>query len=181
MHWIQTIREHLKISQKDLAGYLGLSPHMLQSVELERRRLPLTSLRPAMILYETIMTAQARSTGVDASPATGRDLRHTKRLHHQCRRKLSRCKQRLENMQGAYATASSCLRIYLDLARTLGDDDDPVCKTWIQRKIEETVQQVKDNEPAEQGLLTLEIAVLKGIACSLEEALAGEELNDPTT
>ena len=157
----------MKISQEDLARYLGLSWHMLQSVELERRQLPLASLRQAMILFKVIADLQTRGFAADATLSagahTGEHARRIKRLHGQCRSRLTRCERKLEAMRQSHTVASKCLSVYQQLAQALADDGDQECKKWAQRKIEETTRQVKDNDTASQELLALEIAVLKGI------------------
>jgi transcriptional regulator with XRE-family HTH domain len=179
MHWVQTIRVHLKISQEELATYLGLSLHTLQSVEQGRRQLPLTSMRPAMIIFQAITVSRASDPGSGFVMKADHHARHRKRLHSQYHRKLNQCACRLEAMQRSYATGTANLTIYLHLAQSLSEDDTARRK-WTQRKIEETARQVKDNDTDAQELLHLQVTALKSITRTLEERQTNDHPDAPT-
>jgi transcriptional regulator with XRE-family HTH domain len=179
MHWIQTIRAHLKISQEELAGYLGLSLHTLQSVEQGRRQLPINSLRPAMIIFQAIITSQAGKSQ-RGFVATDHYTKRRKLLHHQYHRKLNRCELKLETMQQTYDSAIANLGIYQQIAQTLTDEDDPVHRKWTERKIEETARLVKENDTGAQDPIHLQISVLRGITRQLEEPQPYDSTGNPT-
>lgn len=60
MHWIQTVRENLQLTQEEIATYLRLSVDMIKSVEGGRRQLPTESMAPAMAIYNAMKDCQAR-------------------------------------------------------------------------------------------------------------------------
>jgi transcriptional regulator with XRE-family HTH domain len=172
MHWIQTIREHLELSQEEFARYLRLSPYMIQSVELGRRQLPVVSMRAALAVYNVIKNLQVHGTTNDHSSAADHHLRNVKRFHGQCCRKLDQCAHKLEAMQKSYASACFRHGVYQLLAQSLTparSEDDLARLQWIQWKITETTQQVKDNNITAQDLLTAEIAGLKSVVDVLED------------
>jgi transcriptional regulator with XRE-family HTH domain len=169
MHWIQNIRAHLKISQEELAGYLGLSQHMLQSVELGRRQLPISSLRPAMVIFQAIMASKAGDITRGFVTTPDQRSRRRRLLYNQYHRKLVQCERRLEDMQRAYDTAIINLGIYQQTVQALNEPDDAAHRKWTERKIEETARQVKDHDTGAQDPLHLQITVLRGITRQLEE------------
>jgi transcriptional regulator with XRE-family HTH domain len=168
MHWIKTIREHLELSREDLALYLGLSPHMIQSVEQGRRQLPWGNMGAALAIYNTIRDLKTRRVASVYLPAAENHQRRMKRLHRQCCRKLNRITEKLEAMQRAHASACFRLGVYQQLTGSLIVSRSNSRRIqWTQRKIEETIQHIKDNN-ATQDLLATEIASLKGLVNALE-------------
>lgn len=176
MHWIQTIRENLELSQAELAHYLRLSVDMIKSVETDRRELPYDSLQPAITLYQAMKDVPARGPA-SSDPgdlvvvATDHRVKRVKRLHREYSRKLERYAGKLEEMQRSHARACSCLDVYQFMAQSLtpphGEDDRGRLQL-IQWKIEETTQRIKDTDAATQDLLTAEITDLENMKRALE-------------
>ena len=170
MHWIQSIRQHLQLSQRDLAVYLGVSVDLIKSVEGGRRQLPLTSLQPAMTLFQVITESQSRNASVRSRlTKTDHHARRNKLLHIQYRKKLFQCEGNLENIQLAHATASINLGIYQHLALSLAGDEDAARKTWVHKRIEEWTEKVEDNDEEAQQPLQAQVDALKEVMLALEE------------
>lgn len=170
MHWIKTIRENLHLSREDLAHYLRLSPHTIRSVERDKRQLSQDSLRPALTLDQAIKDLPSRGPVSDLTAATDYQIRHVKRLHRECRRRLERCTDKLEEMQRAHADACSCFDVYQLMAH---GETEPDRLKWIQWKIAQTIQQIKDNNATMQNLLVAEIAGVKSMTQALEGSIDG--------
>lgn len=167
---IQNIRERLGVTRKDLSFYLGLSPHMIKSVEMGRRMVPMDKLPTVASLYEA-MKGQERGAFVDPVPANREQLRNVKRLHRKCSRRLERSVARLEKMKESYVNACASLGLCQLLAEPLEPGhsvDDRARLKWLEWKIEEMKLLIQENNAAEQELLTAEIAGLKGLVNSLE-------------
>jgi hypothetical protein len=122
-----------------------------------------------MTIFQAIKAPHAHRPVVEPSLANDQHTRR-KRFHRQCHRKLNRCEYKLEDMQRSHAAAIDRLGIYQYLAETLTGEEDLARRRWTQRKIEETMQQIKDNDVSAQDLLSLEIAALKGVTRTLEES-----------
>ena len=169
MHWIQTIRAQLEISQEELAVYLGVSLHTLQSVEQGRRNLPFRSMQPAMIAFQAVVAARTDEPPKGFTEPTDEQLQRKKHPYRQYHRTLARCQRRLEAMQRAHASAVVNLGIYQHIAQSLADQDHPVCRQWTERKIAETISQVKDNDTSAQDLLLRQVDMLKDITRVVEQ------------
>jgi DNA-binding transcriptional regulator YiaG len=172
MHWIQTIRETLALSQEELARYLQLSVHMIQSVEQGRRQLPFESMRAAISIYNAMKDQRVHNVPVDAPLKTDNHIKRLKRLHRDCCNKLDRHMKKHDQMQRSYISACFLLRVYQHLATTLttATDDDIARLQWTQQQIKETQQHIKDNHPTEQELLAAEISGLRSMMQVVEEA-----------
>jgi transcriptional regulator with XRE-family HTH domain len=180
MHWLQTIRQHLQLSQGELAGYLGLSLDAIKSVEMGRRQLPMTSLRPAMIIFQTIVVSQAGDSANNLVRKTDPHARRRKHLRDQYQRRLNLCECRLEAMQHAHAMSTAHLGIYLHVAQSLNDESDATRRKWVQRKIEETTALIEDNDTDAQDSLHVQINVLKDFMDTLEEREDNDHPDTPT-
>jgi transcriptional regulator with XRE-family HTH domain len=99
MNWLQTIREHLNLSQEELAQYLAISVHMLQSVEQDRRQLPKESIKAAQEMYSAVKDAAARPLRIDPEPPTIEQIRRVGRLHRRYSRRLEQYTRKLEGMK----------------------------------------------------------------------------------
>jgi DNA-binding XRE family transcriptional regulator len=164
MHWIQTIRTQLGLTQEELAHYLHISLHTMQSVEQGRRSLPPESLTAAMALFDAIRNAHVNRISKEAKPpASHQHMRQARQVHRICCRKLERCITRLESMKKSHSTASLALGVYEVLAQTL---PTPVTQQehaqlrWAQRKIAETTHRINNTNTGAQNILAAEIVGL---------------------
>lgn len=162
---IQTIREQLELTRKELSFYLVLSPHMIKSVEMGRRQLPMESMAAVAALYQAMMDVQKHGP-INDPPMDHQQIRRMKRLHRKCSRRLDRSAAKLEKMKKSYASACNSLRFYQLLAGLLKGDS--VRLKWTKHKINEMTQRMQDNNTVAQELLTAEIAGLKGMVRALE-------------
>jgi transcriptional regulator with XRE-family HTH domain len=171
----QSTREQLGLSQEDLAGYLGISLHMLESVELGRRYLPRASEQTAVDLINAVINRQ-RTPPVNHTPAPPADyqIQLVNRLYRKCTIKLNRRISKLEKLQTSYANACFHLDVYQRLAEhltgTLNQDALARLK-WLEWKIGESKQGIINNNAAEQAIVIAEIAGLKSTILALEESL----------
>lgn len=183
MHWIETIREHMQISREELSFYLQLSVHTIQSVELGRRSLPPDSLVAAAALYDAVRNAQVNQVATPQTPhVPHQHIRHTKKLHHQWRRKLDRSVNKLEDMKKSHATACFSLKVYQALAQELPtpeSQDEQVRLRWTQRQIKQTTQFIHDTSPTVQDLLAAEIVGLKNLVHNLDLLQMNSEHQTP--
>lgn len=173
MHWIQTIRQDLGLTQNELAGYLELSVHTVQSIEQGRRELPFKSMRIAIALYNAMNEGRTRSLHDPSPEADHQAQRKLKGLQRRCRHKLVLCREKLQKMQDDYENARRSLNAYELLADTLAPDDLARQK-WTEWRIAETLQRIKENNATEQGLLRAEIAALESRTQALENMLAAD-------
>jgi DNA-binding XRE family transcriptional regulator len=185
MHWIQTLREHLQITQEELGHYLQLSINTIKSVEVGRRSLPPESLIAAAALFEAIKNAQVTRVAINShAPASHHHTRRAKQMHRQCCRKLDRSIDNLDKMKKSHTTACFALGVYQVLAQSL---PTPVSKEeqarllWAQRQINDTLQRINDTSPAAQNLLAAEIVGLKNVVHSLDLIQLNSEHNTPIT
>jgi transcriptional regulator with XRE-family HTH domain len=167
MHWLQTIREHLQLSQGELAHYLGLSRHTIKSVEIGRRQLPFSSMNAALIIFNAIKDSSLNAAARDALPQTvdPSHVQQKKRHLRVCALKLARCMRKLDAMRKCYAHASSSLDTYQRLAQALTaalDKENQARLQWAQRKVKEAARSLKDNNVAAQELLAARAAGIRG-------------------
>jgi transcriptional regulator with XRE-family HTH domain len=176
MYWLQTIREHLHLSQEELAGYLGLSLHTIKSVETGRRPLPMDTLHAALVIFNAIKdSALGTAAGNVSEKAEEHHLQHTRRHHRHCCRKLARHLARLDSMQRTHARACSCLDVYRRLAQSLtpAHKEDQARLQWVQRKIRDAQQGIEENNVAAQNVLAAKIAGLRTQVQALDECQQG--------
>jgi hypothetical protein len=171
----QSTREQLGLSQEDLAAYLGISLHMLESVELGRRYLSRDCEPHAVDLIHAVINRQ-RKPPVNHTPAPPADyqIQHVNRLYRKCTIKLNRRISKLEKMQTSYANACFQLDVYQHLADLLTDthNEDALARLkWLEWKIGESKQGIINNNAAEQAIVIAEIAGLKSTIQALEESL----------
>lgn len=169
---IQDIREQLKLSREDVAFYLGISTHMVKSIELGRRQIPFGSLEAVLTLKKAILKGQADGPVTDVAPATAQQVRLMKRLHRNYSRRLNKYTHQLGKMREAYAGACSSLAIYQPFAASLAlahTADERARLKWVKWKIEEVTYHLKENNPTAQEILSLEIASLQSRIARLNE------------
>ena len=162
---IQTIRETLKLSRRDVAFYLGISTHMVKAIELDQRAVPFDSLDGIAALAHAILDSEARGpVTADVAPATSQQLRQVKRLYRKYSSRLNKYTERLEKMQEVYVSANKSLGIYQGFAASLAParaNGDRARLKWVKWKIEELTYRIKENNPTAQEILALEIAGLQ--------------------
>jgi DNA-binding XRE family transcriptional regulator len=184
MHWIQTLREQLQITQEELGYYLQLSHHTIRSVEQGRRPLPPESLVAAAALFDAVRNASLSPVTIDLPTPTLRHHTSRAKLHKQCCRRLDRSVGQLDKMKKSHAAACFALGVYRALAQAL---PTPVSKqeharlTWAQRQIKDTLQRIDDTNPVAQDLLAAEIVGLKNVVHSLDLVQLNAEHNTPIT
>ena len=174
MHWIQTIRENLGLTQSEIAHYLQLSIHTIQSIELNRRNLPLNTLMPAMALYKAVADVHANG------PVSSISLDETSRKHQQNQlynkrlRQLGKVTDELQKAQRTYQSACIQLGVYQQLIQALApanSEENRARLQWTQDRVKETIQRIKDNNLTLQDQLAAEIAGLQGMTKALERML----------
>lgn len=174
MHWIQTVRENLQLSQEELAIYLRLSVDMVKSVEVGRRQLPFESMAPAIAIHDAMKDCQARGPTGDATTSERDHLRELKRLHNKYRRRLEDAIDKLEKMKRTYESSSLRFEVYRDLANGLAaavGKDDLARLRWINVSIDEAKYCMKDNNATAQAVQSAKIAGLKAAMQAVEKML----------
>lgn len=177
MHWIQTLRKDLKLTQHELAAYLRVSVHTIQSMEQCRRELPFKSMGAAIALFNAVKAGKARPVNDPPPEADSRTQRQLKGLHRRCRHRLVLCAEKLQKMLEDHENACRSLSTYELLADALATADSPddlARLQWTKWRIQETLQRIKDNNATAQGLLTAEIAALESRKQALESMLVAD-------
>jgi transcriptional regulator with XRE-family HTH domain len=133
MYWLKTIREHLQLSQGELAGYLGLSLHTIKSVEMGRRQLPIPTMNAALVIFNAV-----KESSLNARPRkfTHVQVQNKKHELRTCMMRLERNGEKLSDMQKCHAQASSSLDAYQRLAQALTPalDEENLAPRWLIKK-----------------------------------------------
>jgi len=166
MYWLKTIREHLQLSQGELAGYLGLSLHTIKSVEMGRRQLPFSTMNAALVIFNAVKESALNAAARQATPPKPTHVQVQRKKHYlrTCMISLERNSLRLHEMQKCYAQASSSLDTYQRLVQALTpalDEENQARLQWAQRKIAVAAQCLKDNNVAAQDLLFARVAGIR--------------------
>jgi hypothetical protein len=168
---LRYIREQWGITREDLAFYLGLSPDMVKSIEGERRNIPKYCDKAVAAAVDAIRKCNASGKVVISTPASSQQIRLLKRRHRTYTLRLSKCTNRLEKMQSAYALACTTLGMYEALVQShtpSRTDADRLRLKWAQRKLNETTYSLQENNETAQEIVALEIAGLKSMLQALE-------------
>jgi ribosome-binding protein aMBF1 (putative translation factor) len=169
----QTLREQLGLTREDLSFYLGVSTHMVKSLEMGRRHLPMDNMAAVATLFQVMADAQTQGPAGDPAPPTGLQIRRMKRLYRYCARRLENCTNKLKKTQESYASACARLAVYQLLAQSLTparSTDNRARLKWTEWKIAETMQRVQDNNATAQEILAAEIAGLESMVHALERS-----------
>lgn len=168
---IKIVREYLQLTQEQIAWYLILSKSMVKKIDLGQRELP-AECKPAFAkLFQAIQDVQATGTTIKPLSAASNYKRQMKRTHSECRRILERRTDELKQMRAAYTDACYQLEIYQRLAQSLSPakiNDDKFRLKWVQGMIDESLQRLKETDPAAQDFLVAEIEGLKSQMAVLE-------------
>jgi len=174
---LQSIRQKLKLSRQDLATYLGISPHTVKSIELNRREVPLDHLDEKADLIKVLLdTDLQRQAVAHVAVATPEQLRKIRTLRLTYRRRLNNYTLKLQKMQENYTTAAMGLVVVQQLAASLAEavsKDDRDRLKWTKRKTKELNYILEASNQTAQEMLTLEIDSLQARIARLEELLAG--------
>jgi transcriptional regulator with XRE-family HTH domain len=166
MYWLKTIREHLQLSQGELAGYLGLSLHTIKSVEMGRRQLPFSTMNAALVIFNAVKESSLNAAERNATPPKLTHVQVQRKKHYlrTCMMSLERNSMKLHDMQKCHAQASSSLDTYQRLVQALTpalDEENQARLQWAQRKITEATQSLKVNSVAAQDLLFARVAGIR--------------------
>jgi hypothetical protein len=161
---IRVVRKYLELSREQMAWYLRLSTSMVKKMELGQRQLPYSSMGPVVKIFQAIQDIQTNGPASDPPFPSGHHTRRMKRVYRECRHALELRTDELKQMQRDYASACFNLRVYQLLAQSLPpaeSNDDRFRLKWIKWMTEDTLQRLKEIDPAAQDFLIAEIAGLK--------------------
>jgi transcriptional regulator with XRE-family HTH domain len=174
---LQTIREKLRLSQRDIAYYLGISIHTVKAIEQGHRQVPLDMLDgKADLIKATLNEKAGRRVATDFAAPTKQQMRLMKRLRDTYTRRLDKYTLQLEKMQQDCATASRGLAFVRQVAASLaraGAKADPVRLHWSELKTAELTRSLTKNNAVAQQILTMEIAGLQVRIKQLDALVSG--------
>ena len=128
MHWIQTLRKQLNITQEELGQYLQLSLNTIKSVEVGRRSLPPESLLAAAALFDAIKNVQtgrvvAQSLSTPASEADQGRLVWAQRQIEDTRQHINDTSPSVQNLLAAEIVGLKNVARSLDLLQINSEHD----------------------------------------------------------
>lgn len=170
------IREQLGLTWKDVALYLNVSMHMVQSMELGRRSVPRSCEDAIRVLLDVIVKGKPETAKAIVPLAMpGYQMKQLKSLHRKLSIRRRKYVEQLEKTKLSYAEAHPRLDMYQQIADSLAPEhaDTPARLKWVKWRMAVENKRISDNNPTTQAMLALEIAALESKIAGIAALIAG--------